>query len=133
MCKFTNYSLRNSHAIFVTVHFSVHANTLSFPLRPSTQPAFFISSTLPRNHTFIHSFKEPFHHQTNTFYNSSTSPCVHVCLQFPTLTQSLRRCHMVPCRSHNILSSSHSCVLKSATLSISLSSKLFILSKHLSI
>jgi len=62
MCKIINYSLRNSHTKFLTVHFSVVAFTFSFPIRPSTHTAFFISSTLPRNHAFIHSSKEPYTH-----------------------------------------------------------------------
>jgi hypothetical protein len=62
MYKIINYNLPNSHAKFLTVHFSVHHFTFPFPIRPSTLPAFLISSMLPINHILLKPFKEPFTH-----------------------------------------------------------------------
>jgi hypothetical protein len=62
MYKLINYRLRNIHPNILTIHFSVHPFTFPFPIRPSTHPAFFISSVLTSNHVSIHSFKKPFTH-----------------------------------------------------------------------
>ena len=99
-------------------------------IHPPSLLHFIQNSTYPCSHTFIQgTIPSP----TYTINNSSPSPCTQISLQFHNINHPLTPCHNLPCQSHNFCSSSHSSVLKSATLSISLSSQLFIHSNHLSI